>query len=35
MTTTSPEFPGLADTLASGAPVDHPLFPLLWQRSES
>ena len=26
---TSPEFPGLADTLPAGAPMDHPLFPLL------
>jgi ectoine hydroxylase-related dioxygenase (phytanoyl-CoA dioxygenase family) len=30
---TSPEFPGLADELPDGAPLDHPLFPLLWQRS--
>ena len=27
--TTSPDFPGLADTLPAGAPMDHPLFPLL------
>ena len=27
--TTSPEFPGLADALPAGAPMDHPLFPLL------
>jgi hypothetical protein len=27
--TTSPPFPGLADELAAGAPMDHPLFPLL------
>lgn len=27
---TSPEFPGLADQLPAGAPMDHPLFPLLW-----
>jgi ectoine hydroxylase-related dioxygenase (phytanoyl-CoA dioxygenase family) len=27
---TSPEFPGLAETLAAGAPMEHPLFPLLW-----
>ena len=27
---TSPEFPGLADELPTGAPMDHPLFPLLW-----
>ena len=26
---TSPDFPGLADTLPAGAPMDHPLFPLL------
>lgn len=31
---TSPDFPGLADDLADGAPLDHPLFPLLWQRAE-
>ncbi|MGC2661681.1 MAG: phytanoyl-CoA dioxygenase family protein [Bryobacteraceae bacterium] len=29
---TSPEFPGLADTLPAGAPMDHPLFPVLWKR---
>ena len=28
---TSPEFPGLAAQLAAGAPMDHPLFPLLWR----
>lgn len=27
---TSPDFPGLADELAAGAPLDHPLFPVLW-----
>ncbi|KXU91885.1 phytanoyl-CoA dioxygenase [Caballeronia megalochromosomata] len=27
---TSPEFPGLASTLPDGAPMDHPLFPVLW-----
>jgi ectoine hydroxylase-related dioxygenase (phytanoyl-CoA dioxygenase family) len=27
--TTSPPFPGLADELPPGAPMDHPLFPLL------
>jgi ectoine hydroxylase-related dioxygenase (phytanoyl-CoA dioxygenase family) len=27
---TSPEFPGLADELAPGAPMNHPLFPILW-----
>jgi ectoine hydroxylase-related dioxygenase (phytanoyl-CoA dioxygenase family) len=29
---TSPEFPGLADELPAGAPLDHPLFPLVWSR---
>ncbi|MDP9066509.1 MAG: phytanoyl-CoA dioxygenase family protein [Pseudomonadota bacterium] len=28
---TSPDFPGLADTLPAGAPMEGPLFPLLWQ----
>jgi ectoine hydroxylase-related dioxygenase (phytanoyl-CoA dioxygenase family) len=28
---TSPEFPGLMDELAAGAPMNHRLFPLLWQ----
>jgi ectoine hydroxylase-related dioxygenase (phytanoyl-CoA dioxygenase family) len=28
---TSPEFPGLADELPAGAPMDHPLFPVLWR----
>ena len=28
--TTSPPFPGLADELPAGAPMDHPLFPVLW-----
>jgi ectoine hydroxylase-related dioxygenase (phytanoyl-CoA dioxygenase family) len=27
---TSPDFPGLAEVLAPGAPMEHPLFPLLW-----
>ena len=27
---TSPNFPGLAQQLAPGAPLEHPLFPLLW-----
>jgi ectoine hydroxylase-related dioxygenase (phytanoyl-CoA dioxygenase family) len=27
---TSPAFPGVADVLAAGAPMEHPLFPLLW-----
>ena len=30
--TTSPPFPGLEDELADGAPLDHPLFPVLWER---
>ena len=29
---TSPEFPGLADQLPVGAPMDHPLFPVVWER---
>lgn len=28
---TSPPFPGLEDELADGAPLDHPLFPVLWR----
>ncbi len=28
--TTSPPFPGLADELPAGAPMEHPLFPVLW-----
>jgi ectoine hydroxylase-related dioxygenase (phytanoyl-CoA dioxygenase family) len=28
--TTSPPFPGLADELPPGAPLDHPRFPVLW-----
>jgi ectoine hydroxylase-related dioxygenase (phytanoyl-CoA dioxygenase family) len=27
---TSPEFPGLIEQLPAGAPMVHPLFPLLW-----
>jgi ectoine hydroxylase-related dioxygenase (phytanoyl-CoA dioxygenase family) len=30
--TTSPEFPGLAADLPAGAPMEHPLFPVLWRR---
>jgi len=30
--TTSPDFPGLAGELAAGAPMDHPLFPVVWER---
>ena len=29
---TSPEFPGLAETLPAGAPMDDPRFPVVWQR---
>jgi ectoine hydroxylase-related dioxygenase (phytanoyl-CoA dioxygenase family) len=29
--TTSPAFPGLAAELPPGAPMHHPLFPLLWK----
>ena len=28
---TSPPFPGLEDEIPAGAPMDHPLFPVLWQ----
>jgi ectoine hydroxylase-related dioxygenase (phytanoyl-CoA dioxygenase family) len=28
---TSPEFPGLAEALPAGAPMDHPLFPIAWR----
>ncbi|MFI4889990.1 MAG: phytanoyl-CoA dioxygenase family protein [Steroidobacterales bacterium] len=31
---TSPEFPGLARQLPAGAPMDHPLFPVVWRRRE-
>jgi ectoine hydroxylase-related dioxygenase (phytanoyl-CoA dioxygenase family) len=30
---TSPPFPGLDDELKPGAPMDHPLFPVLWERT--
>jgi ectoine hydroxylase-related dioxygenase (phytanoyl-CoA dioxygenase family) len=30
---TSPEFPGLEQQLPAGAPMDHPLFPVLWRRN--
>ena len=30
---TSPPFPGLADRLPAGAPMDDPLFPVLWERA--
>jgi ectoine hydroxylase-related dioxygenase (phytanoyl-CoA dioxygenase family) len=29
---TSPDFPELADDLPAGAPMEHPLFPILWER---
>jgi ectoine hydroxylase-related dioxygenase (phytanoyl-CoA dioxygenase family) len=32
---TSPEFPRLAAELPAGAPMHHPLFPLLWTRAEA
>ena len=28
---TSPEFPGLTDSLPAGAPMDHPMFPIVWR----
>ena len=30
--TTSPEFPGMAEQLGAGAPMEHALFPLLWEQ---
>lgn len=27
---TSPNFPGLAEELPAGAPMEHPLFPVMW-----
>ena len=30
---TSPDFPGLVDELPAGAPMEHPLFPVLWARN--
>ncbi|MGF6695251.1 phytanoyl-CoA dioxygenase family protein [Metapseudomonas resinovorans] len=32
---TSPEFPGLIDQLPDGAPMEHPLFPVLWPRGRN
>jgi ectoine hydroxylase-related dioxygenase (phytanoyl-CoA dioxygenase family) len=32
---TSPDFPGLADELPAGAPMEHPLFPLLWSDGDA
>jgi ectoine hydroxylase-related dioxygenase (phytanoyl-CoA dioxygenase family) len=31
---TSPDFPGLAAELPAGAPMEHPLFPVLWRATE-
>ena len=31
--TTSPPFEGLGREIPPGAPLDHPLFPMLWRRS--
>ncbi|MDQ2862013.1 MAG: phytanoyl-CoA dioxygenase family protein [Pseudomonadota bacterium] len=31
---TSPEFPRVADELPAGAPMEHPLFPILWSRGD-
>ena len=28
---TSPEFPGLAEELPAGSPMNHPLFPEVWR----
>lgn len=32
---TSPDFPGLAEQLPEGAPMAHPLFPVLWPPASS
>jgi ectoine hydroxylase-related dioxygenase (phytanoyl-CoA dioxygenase family) len=32
---TSPPFPGLVEELPAGAPMDHPLFPVLWSADDS
>jgi len=32
---TSPDFPGLADELPAGAPLDHPLFPVVWTAADA
>jgi ectoine hydroxylase-related dioxygenase (phytanoyl-CoA dioxygenase family) len=32
---TSPDFPGLAEQLPTGAPMAHPLFPVLWPPASS
>jgi hypothetical protein len=28
---TSPDFPGLEEQLPAGAPMEHPLFPMVWR----
>jgi hypothetical protein len=28
---TSPEFHGFTDELPAGAPMEHPLFPMVWR----
>lgn len=33
--TTSPAFPGLESDLPAGAPMDHPLFPVVWPDGQS
>jgi ectoine hydroxylase-related dioxygenase (phytanoyl-CoA dioxygenase family) len=30
---TSPDFPGLEQTLPAGAPLEHPLFPIVWRKA--
>lgn len=32
---TSPGFPGLEKELPAGAPMEHPLFPVLWRKAEA
>lgn len=32
---TSPPFEDLGDEIAAGAPLEHPLFPVLWRRHDS
>jgi hypothetical protein len=32
---TSPPFPGLERELPAGAPMDHPLFPVVWRAGGS
>ncbi len=33
--TTSPAFPGLEKQLPAGAPMQHPLFPVLWEQARN